>query len=116
MLVENTAEVCEPYTYEYINSLTEEKEYKTTDEGINTSNTLSLHLKAYVKQQLNNPNAEDSELVAEDEPPENSTDPSGNLTDTNNLMTGASAAPMGKTKKDKEKALKNGDLHDYLVA
>jgi len=49
---------------------------------------LSLHLKAYVKQQLNNPNAEDSDLVAEDEPAENSIDPAAllnnNLTDTTN--------------------------------
>ena len=64
-------------------------------------------------------------MVAEDEPAENSIDPAAllnTLTDTlaghhQNLgQNAAQAAPMGKTKKDKEKALKNGELHDYLVA
>jgi len=126
MLVENSSEVCEAYTYDYINSLTEQKESLTRADGINLSNALSLHLKTYVKQQLNNPNAEDSDLVAEDEPAENSIDPAAlnnNLTDTTNgaganhqSQNASQAAPMGKTKKDKEKALKNGELHDYLVA
>lgn len=125
MLHENSSEVCEAYTYDYINSLTEQKESLTRAEGINLNNALSLHLKTYVKQQLNNPNAEDSDLVAEDEPAENSIDPAAllnTLTDTlaghhQNLgQNAAQAAPMGKTKKDKEKALKNGELHDYLVA
>ncbi len=72
MLVENSSEVCEPYVYNYINSLTEKKESISNDEGINLTNTLSQHLKTYVKQQLNNPNAEDSDIVAEELPPEDS--------------------------------------------
>lgn len=53
--------------------------------------------------------------MAEDEPPENSatTDASGHLTDGGLSTHGAPT--LGKTKKDKEKALKNGELHDHLV-
>ena len=64
---------------------------------------------------MNNPCDED--IVAEDEPPENTTtDPSaGNLTD-NGAGRSVSAAPvLGKTRKDKEKALKNGELHEHLI-
>jgi len=49
MLVENFAEVTEPYTFDYINSLTQRRDQITSAEGINTSNTLSLHLKNYIK-------------------------------------------------------------------
>ena len=76
MLEANMAEVCEPYTYEYINSLTNTKDSLLRADGINLNCTMSLYLKAYVKSQLNNPDAEDSDLVAEDEPPENSTEAS----------------------------------------
>ena len=70
---------------------------------------------SYIKNnQLNKPDAEDYEIVAEDEPPENSTDPSGNLTDTNVSVSGAPA--LGKSKKDKEKALRNGAIHEHLIA
>ena len=112
MLVENYAEVTEPYTFDYINSLSQRRDQITSADGINTSNTLSLHLKNYIKNQLNNP--ADDDIVAEDEPPENSTDPSGHLTDTNTVSV-PQAPSLGKSKKDKEKALKNGDIHDHLV-
>ena len=113
MLLEKAGEVTEPYVYEFINSLSEAPEKVTRWDGINIGNTLSLHLKNYVKNQLNNP--EDDEIVAEDEPPENSTsDPSGNLTDAGNISC-KNVPILGKSKKDKEKALKNGDLHDHLV-
>ena len=44
MLVENSAEICEAYNYEFINNLTREKEILTQSEGINMINTLSYHL------------------------------------------------------------------------
>jgi len=49
MLQSNMGEVCEPYTYEFINSLTEKKDSLLRAEGINLGNTLSIHLKTYVK-------------------------------------------------------------------
>ena len=49
MLKSNSAEICEPYTYEFVNSLTDMKDSITRADGINISNTLSLHLKNYVK-------------------------------------------------------------------
>ena len=49
MLKNNSAEICEPYTYEFVNSLTDMKDSITRADGINISNTLSLHLKNYVK-------------------------------------------------------------------
>ena len=116
MLVANMAEVCEPYTYEYINSLSDQKETLTRADGINLCNTLSLHLMSYIKNtQLNKPDAEDHEIVAEDEPPEDSTDPSGNLTD-NNCISVSGMPALGKTKKDKEKSLRNGYIHEHLIA
>lgn len=118
MLVDNFAEVTEPYTYLFENSLTNRAETIVRSEGINLENTLSGHLKAYVKNQLNNPDDED--IVAEDEPPENptTTDMSGGGMTDNGGQGGKShsATPvLGKTKKDKEKALKNGDLHEHLI-
>jgi len=67
MLLSNASEVTEPYVYEYVNSLTDKKESVTRWEGINLNNTLSLHLKAYVKEQLKAPLIEDEDIVAEDE-------------------------------------------------
>lgn len=71
MLQGNVAEICEPYTYEFINSLTEKDDQLMRAEGITLGNTLSIHLKNYVKAQLNEPNANDEDLVAEDEHPDN---------------------------------------------
>ena len=71
-----------------------------------------MHLKNYVKNQLNNP--ADDEIVAEDEPPENATtEHSENLTEGGGK--GSNAPALGKTRKDKEKALKNGDIHEHLL-
>ena len=50
MLLANCAEVTEPYTFNYINSLSERPDQLTSSEGINLSNTLSMHLNTYVKQ------------------------------------------------------------------
>lgn len=71
MLVDKASEVTEPYVYEFTNSLTDKREQITRWEGINLNSTLSLYLKNYVKNQLNNP--EDDEIIAQDEPPENTT-------------------------------------------
>ena len=71
MLVDKASEVTEPYVYEFTNSLTDKREHITRWEGINLNSTLSLYLKNYVKNQLNNP--EDDEIIAQDEPPENTT-------------------------------------------
>ena len=49
MLQANMAEVCEPYTYDFINSLTDQKDSITRADGINMSNNLNLHLKNYIK-------------------------------------------------------------------
>lgn len=46
--------------------------------------------------------------MAEDEHPENTVVKQPDAT--------SQSANLGKTKKDKEKALKNGELHDLLVA
>ena len=70
MLQKNAAEICEPYTYEFVNSLTQMNDAITRADNINISNTLSLHLKNYVKAQLNEPYALDEDLVAEDEHPD----------------------------------------------
>jgi len=53
-------------------------------------------------QQFNNVKEED--IVAVDEPPES------NATDTANLTDTSATAPLGKSKKDKEKALLKGEL------
>ena len=106
MLLSNTGEVCEPYVYDYINSLSNANDSITHADGINLGNTLSLHLKAYVKTQLNEPEANDADLVAVDEPAENQTE---------NQATAVSNAAAGKSKKDREKALENGELHDNLT-
>ena len=71
MLVDKASEVTEPYVYEFTNSLTDKREQITRWDGINLNSTLSLYLKNYVKNQLNNP--EDDEIIAQDEPPENTT-------------------------------------------
>ena len=71
MLVDKASEVTEPYVYEFTNSLTDKREQIARWEGINLNSTLSLYLKNYVKNQLNNP--EDDEIIAQDEPPENTT-------------------------------------------
>ena len=74
---------------------------------INMNTTLSMLLYGYIKQQFNN--VEDDELVAEDVPPEASSSAAAdNLTDT------AGAPSLGKSKKEKEKALQKGELHDHL--
>lgn len=70
MLVENASDVTEPYRYEFINSLTNMPEKVTRADDINLNNTLSMLLYGYIKQQFNN--VEDDELVAEDMPPESS--------------------------------------------
>ena len=106
MLLDNASEVTEPYKYEYVNSLTKEKETITRADDINIGGTLSMHLYGYIKQQFNH--EEDDELVAEDEPPESGSTDHGNLTDS------SAAAPIGKSKKDKEKALMKGELLDHL--
>ena len=49
MLVDNFAEVAEPYSYLFENSLTNRAETIVRDEGINSENALSQHLKAYIK-------------------------------------------------------------------
>ena len=49
MLVENYAEVTEPYTFDYVNSLSQRRDQIVSAEGINQSNNLSLHLKNYIK-------------------------------------------------------------------
>jgi len=113
MLEANLAEVCEPYTYQFVNNLTNTKESLTRADGINLNCTLSLHLKTYVKTLLNEPDAADSDLVAENEPAENSTVASCNQNDQNTSLT---SLPATKTKKDREKALINGDLHENLLA
>lgn len=81
MLVDNADEVTEPYVFEFINSLTQGPDTIVHKQSINTSSAMSTYLKAYVEKQLNNPASE--EIVAEDEPPENSatTDASAHLTD-----------------------------------
>ena len=115
MLQANMSEVCEPYTYEFTNSLSNMKDSITRADGINLQNTLSLHLKNYVKAQLNTPNAEDSDLVAEDEPLEAGVSTAQCTSGANSSNPLSSAVNLGKTKKDKEKALKNGDLHEILI-
>ena len=59
-------------------------------------------LHGYIMQQFNNVKEED--IVAVDEPPES------NATDTANLTDTSATAPLGKSKKDKEKALLKGEL------
>ena len=49
MLVQNASEVTEPYTFEFINSLSERPDQFIRSEGINVSNTLSSHLSMYVR-------------------------------------------------------------------
>ena len=120
MLTDNYAEVTEPYTFEYINSLSDRPDKILRADGINLSNTLSSHLTAYVKAQLLTGNAagnSDVEIVAEDEPPEHTSNMQDHKLEeqySNGVVT--MVPNLGKTKKDKEKALNNGDLHDHLVA
>lgn len=64
----------------------------------------------YVKAQLNEPNANDEDLVAEDEHPEGAV-----VKSFDSIMT-TGIVSLGKTKKEKEKALRNGELHDLLLA
>ena len=59
-------------------------------------------LHGYIMQQFNNVKEED--IVAVDEPPES------HATDTANLTDISATAPLGKSKKDKEKALLKGEL------
>ena len=107
MLLANCAEVTEPYTFNYINSLSERPDQLTSSEGINLSNTLSMHLNTYVKQQLLNGStsiSEDVEIVAEDEPlDQNTLDQKLEEQYSNGVVT--MVPNLGKTKKDKEKAL-----------
>ena len=110
MLLENFAEVAEPYHYEFVNSNTGLRETLTRANDISLGNTLQLHLEGYIRQQFADAK-DDDEIVAEDEPPENCTDPCANLTETGSFTT---APNLGKSKKDKEKALRNGELHDHL--
>ena len=49
MLLNNAAEVTEPYTFDFINSLSDRPDQFVRSEGINLSNTLSSHLNIYVK-------------------------------------------------------------------
>ena len=119
MLQSNAAEVTEPYTFDFINSLSDRPDQFVRAEGINLSNTLSSHLSTYVKQQLvsgTNRDAEDVELVAEDEPLDQNTLAEQKLEEqySNGVIT--MVPNLGKTKKDKEKALFNGDLHEHLLA
>ena len=119
MLTDNYAEVTEPYTFDFINSLSDSPDKIVCADGINLSNTLSSHLTAYVKAQLLNGNAgnDDVEIVAEDEPPEHTSNTQDHkLEEQYNNGVVIMVPYLGKTKKDKEKALNNGDLHDHLVA
>ena len=119
MPVNNAAEVTEPYTFEFINSLSDRPDVITRDDGINLNNTLSMHITTYVKNTLlsgvSGQHAEDMEIVAEDEHyDQNVNETKLEEQYTNGVVT--MVPNLGKTKKDKEKALNNGELHDHLVA
>jgi hypothetical protein len=103
MLFENASEVTEVYKYEYINSLSKEKEIITRANDINIGNQLSMLLHGYIMQQFSS-NVKEEDIVAVDEPPESTATDTANLTDT------SATVPLGKSKKDKEKALYKGEL------
>ena len=54
-------------------------------------------------------------MTAEDEPPEGGIGTAQCTSGGLPANHGSSAINLGKNKKDKEKALKNGDLHDILI-
>lgn len=119
MLVNNAGEVTEPYTFEFINSLTERPDTITRADDINLNNTLSSHLATYVKNQLlsgvSEKHADEVEIVAEDEHYENTINEL-KLEEQHNSNGVVTTVPsLGKTKKDKERALVNGDLYEYLI-
>ena len=110
LLVANFAEVAEPYIYEFINSLSGERDMIAHCDDINQENALSLLVKNYVKAQLKS--VDDEEVVAED-----IVAPEHHVVAEPPTTEGGQPGPLslGKTKKDKERALKDGELHDHLT-